>query len=124
MGKGSGDGKIGGIKSAAVKPTETTKEVAQTESVSEVGEVSGVRATSAVGGTKGATGAGGRRRPTRTMTLEEREQLFKMVNEEAEKIFGQTGMSDSRKRSVTEAVKMAIDAGLMPPGEDSEPHKE
>ena len=113
MGKGSGDGKISGIKSSVVKPTDLAKEVAQTDSISEVGEVSGVSAASAVGGAQGAGGVG-RRRPTRTMSYEEREQLFKMVNEEAERIFGQTGMSDSRKRSVTEAVKMAIDAGLLP----------
>jgi hypothetical protein len=48
------------------------------------------------------------------MSLEEREQLFKMVQEEADRLFGQTGLSDSRKRHVTEAVRMAIDAGLIP----------
>jgi hypothetical protein len=113
MGKGSGDGKISGIKSSAVKPTDIAKQVAETESVSEVGEVAGVQAASAVGGA-GSAGAIGRRRPTRTMSLEEREQLFKMVQEEADRLFGQTGLSDSRKRHVTEAVRMAIDAGLIP----------
>ncbi|NDC37156.1 MAG: hypothetical protein EBZ48_03785 [Proteobacteria bacterium] len=122
MGKGSGDGKIGGIKSSVVKPTDTAREISKAETVSEVGEVSGVQATTGIGGAAQAGGVG-RRRPTRTMSLEEREQLFKMVNEEADKIFAQTGMSDSRKRSVTEAVKMAIDSGLMPDDAGTSPRK-
>jgi hypothetical protein len=112
MTKKSGDGKIGGVKSSAVKPTDNTKEIAGTGAISEVGEVTGVRATSAVAGSTGV-GSVGSKRGTRAISFEEREQIFKVVQEEAEKIFGQTGMSESRKKTVTEAVKMAIDAGLI-----------
>jgi hypothetical protein len=112
MGKKPGDTKIGGIKSSIVKPTDTAKEVAGAEAVSEVGEVAGIKATSAVGGTK-AAGAAGRRRATRTMTLQEREHLLQMVQEEAEKMFANSALSAERKKTVADAVKMAIDAGLI-----------
>ena len=112
MVKKPGDSKISGIKSSVVKPTDMTKEVAGAESVSEVGQVGGVKATAAVGGAKGA-GPVHKRRSTRQMTAEEREHLLQMVQEEADKMFGSSGMSAQRKKTVAEAVKMAIDAGLI-----------
>ena len=112
MVKKPGDSKISGIKPSAVKPTDTTKEVAGTEAVSEVGQISGVKATEAVKGAKGA-GSVGKRRMTRTITVEEREHLFRVVQEEAEKMFGNNDAGRARKKTVTDAVKMAIDAGLI-----------
>lgn len=51
------------------------------------------------------------RRPTRPLTSEEREHLFQLVNEEAEKLFGANGLPEKKKKVVTESVKMAIAAG-------------
>lgn len=100
MTKKNDDKKIGGIKS-----TTHAKGVESTEAVS---GVSGVKATSAVGGVRGAAGID-RRKTTRLMSLAEREQLLRIVDEEAAKLFGQ---SDGKK-TVQSAVKMAIDAGLL-----------
>lgn len=104
MTKKIGDKKIGGVQS-----TTSTSAVEGTEVV---GGVAGVKATSGVGGVEGA-GAVNRRRPTRTMSLAEREQLFQMINEEADKLFGEGGMSPTQRNVVKNAVRMAVDAGLV-----------
>jgi hypothetical protein len=104
MTKKIGDKKIGGIHSA----TETTA----VEGTDIVGGVGGVKATSGVGGV-GGIGAVNKRRSTRTMTLAEREQLFQMINEEADKLFGEGGMSPAQQSVVKNAVRMAVDAGLV-----------
>jgi len=110
MTKKIGDKKIGGVQS-----TTTTTGVEGTEVV---GGVAGVKATSGVGSVDGA-GTVNRRRPTRTMTLAEREQLFQMINEEAEKLFGEGEMSPAQRNVVKNAVRMAVDAGLVDADEDS-----
>ena len=60
------------------------------------------------------------RRPTRPMTAEEREHLFKLLNEEADKIFGKDGIPESKRAKVEGAVKMALDASVIEIEEDSE----
>lgn len=114
MVKKPGDKKIGGVKSSVVKPTTTADEVKGTEAVSDVSEVQGIKPTAAVSGTKGPGAVGGKRRATRVMSLAEREELFKMVSEEADKLFAGTGMTDARKKIIADAVKMAMDSGMMP----------
>ncbi len=57
------------------------------------------------------------RRPTRTMSAEEREHLFQLVEEEADKIFGDGGIPESRRQSVKNSVKMAIEASIIAEGE-------
>lgn len=104
MTKKIGDKKIGGVQS-----TDSTGAVEGTDLV---GGVAGVKATTGVGGVGGAD-AVNRRRPTRTMTAAEREQLFHMINEEAEKLFGEGGMSPTQRNVVKKAVRMAVDAGLV-----------
>jgi len=111
MTKKIGDKKIGGVHGA----TETSA----VEGTEVVGNVSGVKATTGVGGV-GSAGAINKRRATRTMTLAEREQLFQMINEEAEKLFGEGGMSPAQKNVVKNAVRMAVDAGIVAEDEDSE----
>lgn len=49
---------------------------------------------------------------TRSMTLEDREELFNLVQEEAEKMFKKTNISESKRKTVETAVKMAIDSSL------------
>ncbi|MBN8548283.1 MAG: hypothetical protein J0M12_03085 [Deltaproteobacteria bacterium] len=104
MGKKSDDGKIG-----AIKGTGSTSNVQGADSV---GVVGGVKATSSVGAVKGP-GAIGKRRATRIMSTAERENLMRLINEEAEKLFEDSAMSPERKEVLKSAVKMAVDAGIV-----------
>lgn len=113
MTKKIGDKKIGGVKS--------TKETSSVEGAEAVSGVTGIKPTAAVGGVRGAGGVG-RRRATRTMTPEERQQLFNMISEEAEKMFGAEGLPAGHKEVVQQAVKMAVDAAII--DEDGEPAKD
>jgi hypothetical protein len=71
-----------------------------------------VKRTESIGAVQGVSGIG-QRRPTRKMTLAEREQLFKYINEEADKMLKEGSIPESQRELVTEAVKMAIDSGLV-----------
>jgi hypothetical protein len=104
MTKKIGDKKVGGVSS--------TGETSAVDSTGAVSGVSEVKATGGVGAVKGA-GSATRRQSTRAMTMEEREQLLKMINEEAEALFGKTGMSAEKRQIVENAVKMAVDSGLI-----------
>jgi len=95
-------GKIGGIES-----TDKAGEVAGTGAV---GEVQNVKATSAVSGVGKADGIT-RRGPTRIMSMQERQELLRLIDEEAEKMFG-PGADKEKKAAVVNAVKMAVDAGI------------
>ena len=104
MTKKGNDKKIG-----AVTPTRAGHEVERTEGV---GQVGAVQPTAGVMGTRGV-GAIKKRRPTRVMTSEDREQLLKMVSEEAERLFGgQANLPSERREIIEEAVKMTIEASL------------
>ena len=104
MTKKIGDKKIDGVTST--RQAESVKEALA------VSEVQNVKATSGVGTVK-STGSVRSRQSTRVMSLEEREQLFKMIGEEADTLFKGSGMSEQRKQMVQNAVKMAVDAGLL-----------
>lgn len=112
MTKKIGDKKIHGVKS--------TQETSGVKGAEVVGGVAGVKAATGVGGVKGA-GAIRKRQSTRTMTVEEREELFKMINEEAEAMFGRSGMPQAQRELVQNAVKMAVDAGLLDEDDEDEP---
>ncbi len=100
--------KIGDKKIGKINPAEGSDEIEQTKRVS---DVSSIKALSGVKGTDSISGAG-KRNATRVMTLAEREELFRMVSEEAKKIFPQ-GTLPAHKREIIEgAVKMAIDSVL------------
>jgi len=98
------DPKIGGIQG--------TKSTTSVEGADAVGGVAGIKPTTGVGGVSGAAGVG-RRRPTRTMSFEEREQLFRMIDEEADRLFEQSGMPEEKRQVVKHAVRMAVDAGII-----------
>lgn len=108
------DAKIGGIKS--------TKQTQDVEGTQRVSDVTGVKSASSIGSIGGA-GDSTKRRATRTMTLEEREELFKMVSEEASSLFGKSGMSKEKQSILEDAVKMAIDSGLLDKDADKEDKK-
>lgn len=75
-----------------------------------VGGVEAVRPAGALGGVS-QTKAVRRRGTTRIMTLAERQELFRMINEEAEKMFGDNLSAEEREKVAT-AVKMAVDTGI------------
>src|SRR5690606_6082665 len=114
MGKKSDDGKVG-----AVKRTTSTTNV---QGADEVGSVSGVKPTSAAGGVRGA-GAVGKRRATRIMSSAEREHLFRLINEEADKLFADSTISEEKKQVLKSAVKMAVDAGIVTEEEEDSAKK-
>ena len=112
-----GDKKLGGVKPAGSAPgIDQTAEVHSTEAV---GGVKAVAPTSSVGGIH-ATSAIGKRRPTRAMTLEEREALLKTIDEEAEKMFSSGVLPAGKKEVITRAVRMAVDAGLLSKDEEDD----
>jgi hypothetical protein len=101
--------KIGDKKVGVVQSTRQTTNVEGAGAVSNVGNV---KATSAVGGIKRSSGIT-KERLTRSMSAAEREELFRMINEEADKMFGSEGVPEARRQVVETAVKMAIDAGIV-----------
>lgn len=93
-------GGVGGLKS--------TRGVKETDAVK---SVEGISATGGVGAVSRATSSG--RRSTRLMTLEEREKLFALIDEEANKLLASGKIPESKRQLVKEAVKMAVDSGLV-----------
>lgn len=102
MTKKIGDKKIGSVQS--------TNEAARVKGAETVGNVEKVKGATAIGGI-GSVGGISNRKPTKVMTLAEREQLFQMINEEADKLF--KDMPEDKRKIVSEAVKMAVDSGLV-----------
>jgi hypothetical protein len=101
--------KIGGVSG-----TSKAKGIEKTESVSEVEQVRKADSVSGVGGISDPA----KRRATRAMTLAEREELFKMVDEEAKRMFGDSEFSEQHKQVVQQAVKMVIDAAVIDEPDD------
>jgi hypothetical protein len=73
-----------------------------------------------VGGVQGQSRAEKIRRQTRPMTVEERTHLLQLVDEEAEKLFGDGKLPRSRKETLTRSVKLTIAAGIIDIDEDKE----
>jgi hypothetical protein len=87
--------------------SEVVKKISKVDSVDEVAPITKVGGVKQAGGVSGA-------RISREMTTQEREKLFRIVDEEADKLFtGSTSIGAKRKKLVQEAVKMAIDSGLL-----------
>ena len=101
--------KIGDKKVSLVGSTTEATGVQGTEGVS---GISSIRPTSGVRGIGGPAGIT-RRRATRIMTPAERDQLFNMINEEAEKLEAQGILPTRQKETVSKAVKMAVDSGIV-----------
>ncbi len=97
-------GKIGGISG-----TGSSKGI---EKASNIGHVDQVKKTDAIAGT-GAIGGVSNRKPTTLMTAADRQRLFSMIDEEAEKLLGQSGLSPEHRKAVQDAVKMAVDAATV-----------
>ena len=81
--------------------TKKTSSVESSTEVSSVNKASGVSKTSKTEF----------RAPTREITPELKKQLFQILEDEADKLLSDEGISDKRKSRVKNALKMAIDAG-------------
>ncbi len=103
------DKKIGDKKIGRVDLTKQTSDVEKAGTVDEVSSVKGATGVGAVG----RAGGIGARKGTRTMTAAERQQLFNMINEEADKLFGEGSPLASQKNVLKNAVKMAVDSGII-----------
>lgn len=98
------DMKVGGVKT-----TDASESVKSTQSV---GGVSGVAPTSGIGSVKSVGGVG-KRRSTRIMTQQERDDLLRLIDEEAGKLFQGSGLSKEKQEVLKSAVKMAVDSGFI-----------
>jgi hypothetical protein len=98
-----GPGAIGGNS-----PIESGKAVG----AGKVGNVSEVGTVRSTGGASG-TGAVGRR-----LTSGDREQILALVEQETEKLFADSEIPAKKRKVIEGAVKMAIEASLLPEGED------
>lgn len=102
------------MKIRGVKGTETPETIQRAGAVSEVEKtqktapVAGVRAASALGKTRGV----------QALTAAQREAVFTMVHEEADRLFGKSGLSKKQRDVVEAAVKMAIDSVLLEEDDD------
>jgi len=107
--------KIGDKKISGVTSTTEAQGVQGTEGIM---GISGIRPTSGVRGV-GAASSIGRRRATRVMTAAEREQLFNLISEEADKLESEGLIPKRQKETVTKAVRMAVDSGLIDDDKDN-----
>lgn len=94
--------KVGGPKSPTTSGVQGTRgpEAAQINSVGQINQ------------TEAKTGVQGARRSTRLMSSAEREELFRMVGDEAKKMFGPDGLPEEKRKQVEGAVRMAISSGV------------
>jgi hypothetical protein len=99
-----GDKKIGRV--------DLTKQSADVDKTGAVGTVDSIKSTAGVGAV-GSTSSINKRKGTRVMSIAEREQIFDMINEEADKLFGSGSPLASQKDVLKKAVKMAVDSGLI-----------
>jgi hypothetical protein len=92
-----------------INKTGATSGVKATEAVSEIERVKGaeaVKGVSAVSRVKATTGVG-------SITFEQRDKLFSMISQEAEKLASQGLISKNQREVVEKAVQMVIDGALV-----------
>ena len=97
--------KIGGI--------ESSKKAHEVKKADNVAQVKSVKAASGVGSIQGTGGIENKRKATRIMSAQEREQLLRLVDDEAEKLFKSGAMPGANKELITKAVKMAVDSSIV-----------
>ena len=90
-----------------IKKIDGSNKTKKTSSVESSTEVNSVNKTSGVSKTNKTEF----RAPTREITPELKKQLFQILEDEADKLLSDEGISDKRKSRVKNALKMAIDAG-------------
>ncbi len=102
-------GSISGVKGS--KKTGQIQETGGVENLSSVEKAAGI---SKVGKALGI----GNGKSTGQMSLAEREQILKMVEDEAKQFFKNSGIPKEKQEVIEQAVKMAIDTGLIDEPDD------
>ena len=97
-----------GSKTTGATPIQATKTV-------QSGKIGGVDKVKA---TEKQSSSGKIMAPTTELSPEMRERIMRIIDEEADKMFGDDRNSEDQKKTVKGAVKMAIDGGIVE-GEDS-----
>lgn len=105
---GDKDSKIGKVDSAS-----------RTRSVKETEALGGVEKTKKIDKVKGVQQAASVSSVGQVVSKAEHAQLMRMVEEEADSMFG-SSMSEDKKRLLKTAVKMALDSGLIIAEEEEE----
>jgi hypothetical protein len=101
---------------SGISGSSATKGVKATSSISEVDKVKGATAIRGVSGVQGVRGTGG----VSSISFEQREKLFSMVTEEAEKLAAQGFIPKNQRDVVEQAVRMIIDSALVDPGPEKD----
>lgn len=112
--------KIGGKKVSNVSSTKEAASVDRTSALSGVGEVA---PTAGVGGVRGVGAVAGKRRATRVMSKEERDHLFKLIREEADRLVEEGALPESQREVVKGAVLMAVESGILVDEGNEKPKK-
>lgn len=98
-------------KISGTTPSRATTATTGVKASQEVQTAKQVGGVDQVGSVKGRQQLGQTRGATRPMTAEERELLLKLVDEEADRLFAHTDLSETRKRTITQSIKMTLAAG-------------
>lgn len=98
--------KIGG-KPPAGTPQSAPIQSAKTVTGAKVGSVGEVTGTGAQQGIAGTQGRAGR------ITPEQRQQIYQLIEEEAEKLFAGDAIPETKKESIKGAVRMVIEGGII-----------
>lgn len=91
--------------------------VTQVKGIGEVKEVTGIRSVGSVAGTRSASGV---RKPTRELTLEEREKVLGLIKDEAEKLFAKSNVSQQQRQVIERAVEIAVDSAIIDENEETD----
>ncbi len=89
-------------------------------SIGKVGATTGVKKTTGVERVDGVTKTTGVSRvgavsgkDSRVFSVSDRDRLFQYVDQEADDLFQKMNLSDDQRKIIRDAVKMAIDSGLI-----------
>ena len=94
-------------------PIESGKAVGASK-VGAVGQVTGDQSVQRTSG----------KRVGRRITLADREQLFRLIEEEADKMFGADKIPEKKRQTVETAAKMAVDSAMITEDEEKPKKKE
>jgi hypothetical protein len=104
-------------KTKGISGIDRASRIGKLREVTEVDSVSGVERTGRIDRVE-RTRATRANRLTREISAQERAFIHQMIEEESEKLFGNSAISPAQKKLIGDAVKMAIDAAI--PDEEEE----
>jgi hypothetical protein len=100
--------KIESKKVGKLESTESVDSLDAVKRVEKVGNVQSVDAASSVGTVARSAGV-----VRHQFSIEDKEKLFQVVEDEAQKLFGSSSLSPEKRQLIEQAVKVAIESGLI-----------